>query len=94
MLTLISCNREENVLVGPSVTSNEAEKIAKENFNIIKINRVELRHLSDEELEENPYEEAKDKTPVYFLIKGIDKKQEEITIFINSNEKRINYTNH
>ncbi|WP_375200407.1 hypothetical protein [Bacillus sp. RS11] len=94
MLTLISCNEEDNDLVGPSVTADEAEKIAKENFNITTINSVALRHLSDEELDAIPYEEAKDITPVYFIIKGIDKNQEEIIVFVNSNEKRFNYINH
>lgn len=94
ILTLISCSGEENDMVGPSVTSDEAEEIAKDNFNIITINSVELRHLSDEELDDIPYEEAKDITPVYFIIKGIDKNQEDIIVFVNSNEKRFNYINH
>ena len=94
MLTLISCNEEDNDLVGPTVTSDEAEEIAKVNFNLITINSIELRHLSDAELDGIPYEEAKDKTPVYYVIKGIDKNQEEIIVFVNSNEKRFNYINH
>ena len=81
-------------MVGPSVTPDEAEEIAKDNFNIITINSVELRHLSDEELDNIPYEEAKDITPVYFVIQGLDKNQEEIIVFVNSNEKRFNYIIH
>ena len=94
--TLISCNEEDNDLVGPGpiVTSDEAEEIAKVNYNVITINSVELRHLSDEEFDDIPYKEAKDKTPVYFVIKGIDINQEEIIVFVNSNEKRFNYINH
>ena len=94
MLTLISCNEEDNDSVGPTVTADEAEEIAKVNFNLITINSVELRHLSDEELDDIPYEVAKDKTPVYFVIKGIDKNQEEIIVFVNSNGKRFNCINH
>jgi uncharacterized protein YpmB len=97
MLTLISCSGEDDDLVrpsvGPSVTSDEAEEIAKDNFNIISINSVELRHLSNEEFDDIPYEEAKNITPVYFIIQGIDENQEEITVFVNSNEKKFNYTN-
>lgn len=94
MLTLISCNGEDNDFVGPNVTSDEAEEIAKDNFNVTTIKSIELRHLSDEELDNIPYKEAKDITPVYFIIKGIDKNQEEIIVFVNSNEKRFNYINH
>ena len=74
MLTLISCNGKDDDSKGPgpSVTSDEAVEIAKDNFNIITIDRVEIRHLSDEEFDEIP--------------------QEKITVVVNSNEKKFNYT--
>jgi len=91
ILILISCNEKDDDLLGPSVTSDEAEEIAKNNFNISTINSVELRHLSDKEFDHIPFEEAKDRTPVYFVIKGIDKNKKEVIVFVNSNEKRFNY---
>jgi len=91
ILILISCNEKDDDLLGPSVTSDEAEEIAKNNFNISTINSVELRHLSDKEFDNIPFEEAKDRTPVYFVIKGIDKNKKEVIVFVNSNEKRFNY---
>ncbi len=91
MLILISCSGKDIDLVGPSVTLDEAKEIAKVNYNIITISSVEIKHLGDEEFDDIPYEEAKDITPVYFIITGIDKNQKEIVVFVNSNEKKFNY---
>lgn len=95
MLKLFGCSGEDDDLVapGPSVKSDEAEEIAKNNFNIISVNSVELRHLSDDEFDDIPFDEAKNITPVYFIIHGIDENKQEITVFVNSNEKKFNYTN-
>ncbi|MGE7115074.1 hypothetical protein [Lysinibacillus sp. NPDC047702] len=71
--------------------SDEAEEIAKNNFNISTINSIELRHLSNEEFDNIPFEEAKDRTPVYFVIQGIDITKKEVIVFVNSNEKRFKY---
>lgn len=91
ILILNSCKEKDDDLVGASVTLDEANAIAMNNFNLSTINNVELRHLSDEEFDNIPFEEAKDKTPVYFVIKGIDKNKKEVIVFVNSNEKRFNY---
>lgn len=91
ILILISCNEKDEDWLGPSVTSDEAEEIAKNNFKISTINSVELRHLSEKEFDNIPFAEAKDRTPVYFVIQGIDKNKKEVIVFVNSNEKRFNY---
>lgn len=91
ILILISCNEKDEDLLGPSVTSDEAEEIAKNNFKISTINSVELRHLSEKEFDNIPVAEAKDRTPVYFVIQGIDINKKEVIVFVNSNEKRFNY---
>jgi len=91
ILILISCKEKDGDLVGASVTSDDAKAIATNNFNLSTINNVELRHLSDKEFDNIPFEEAKEKTPVYFVIKGIDKNKKEVIVFVNSNEKRFNY---
>ncbi|AVK85172.1 hypothetical protein C3943_17370 [Lysinibacillus sp. B2A1] len=91
ILILISCNEKDEDLLGPSVTSDEAEEIAKNNFKISTINSVELRHLSEKEFDNIPFAEAKDRTPVYFVIQGIDINKKEVIVFVNSNEKRFNY---
>ncbi len=91
LFILISCKEKDGDLVGASVTSDEANAIAMNNFNLFTINNVELRHLSDEEFDNIPFEEAKDKTPVYFVIKGIDNNKKEVIVFVNSNERNFNY---
>lgn len=88
---LILINEKDEDWLGPSVTSDEAEEIAKNNFKISTINSVELRHLSEKEFDNIPFAEAKDRTPVYFVIQGIDKNKKEVIVFVNSNEKRFNY---
>ncbi|WP_316571448.1 hypothetical protein [Neobacillus sp. YIM B06451] len=62
-------------------------------YNLSTIEKVDIRLLSDDELSKVVPDNAKNLTPVYFVIQGKDKNQNEITVFVNSNDKKINYSN-
>ena len=84
MLFLISAlgctiQEEELPVPGPSVTREEAIAVAKQTFGIIKVNQVEIRHLEPEEWAQVP-EEAKQFTPVYFVIQGQRENGAELTV--------------
>jgi uncharacterized protein YpmB len=89
MFILISCNGD---MVGPSVKQSDAIKIAKDNFNVKTVDKVELRHLTSEEINSMLSEETKKLTPVYFVIQGINDDQKDITVFVNSNNETIIYS--
>lgn len=79
------------MFVGPSVDKYEAVQVANESLNIKKVDQVELRHLSKEELKLVP-DEGKKSTPVYYIIKGTDDKRNKIVVYVSSNDKRTYFS--
>lgn len=99
ILSLFGCSSEEmlykhEVIKGPQVTQSEAKKVAKDKVHISKINKIEIRTLNKWEFDNILSEDAKKLTPVYFVIHGIDKNQKEMTVYVNSNDKKIFYSKH
>ena len=69
---------------GPIVTPEQAEELAKNEYGITKIGKIEVRHLTESELNNLNYEQL-ELTPVYFVIMGLIEK-EQVTVYVSSNE--------
>lgn len=63
----------------PTVTSEQAEEIAKNVYKIKEIDIINRRHLEQVELDERPVS-AYGHTPVYWVIKG---KNDEGTVYVS-----------
>ena len=77
-------------VTGPSVTSEQAEELAMNEYGITKIEKIELRHLTESELN-NLSDEQLELTPVYFVITGLIEK-EKVTVYVSSNEINHHFT--
>lgn len=55
--------------IGVRISHEQAQKISSEKYQVSKMNKVEHRHLSEEEMKLVP-EEAKNKTPIYYVVSG------------------------
>ena len=69
---------------GPAVTPEQAEELAMNEYGITKIEKIELRHLTESELN-NLNDEQLELTPVYFVITGLIQK-EKVTVYVSTNE--------
>ncbi len=69
---------------GPIVTREQAEELAMNEYDITTIEKIELRLLTESELN-NLNDEQLELTPVYFVITGIIQK-ETVTVYVSSNE--------
>jgi len=69
---------------GPMVTPEQAEELAMNEYGITKIEKIEVRHLTESELN-NLNDEQLELTPVYFVITGLIEK-EQVTVYLSSNE--------
>ena len=69
---------------GPMVTPEQAEELAMNEYGITKIEKIEVRNLTESELN-NLNDEQLELTPVYFVITGLIKK-EQVTVYLSSNE--------
>ncbi|ASS73921.1 hypothetical protein CIG75_02295 [Tumebacillus algifaecis] len=87
-----SSNAEQNEIKGPSVTRDVAVQTAKDFFQLIEVEKVELRHLTTEELKQMPME-AKDKTPIYYIVKGKDQTGSKVTVYVSSDNENHHFKN-
>lgn len=69
---------------GPSVKTAQAEELAKNEYGVTKIEKTELRLLTESELN-NLSDEQLELTPVYFVITGMIEK-EQVIVYVSSNE--------
>lgn len=92
MFLLTSCNVEEAKLKEPPVTEPEAEEIAKEDYHIKLINKFGLIELEEDEINKSPLEDAENLTSLYYVIEGITEDEEATTLYINSDDKTLHYT--
>jgi hypothetical protein len=69
---------------GPAVTPEQAKELVINEYGITKIEKIELRHLTESELT-NLSDEQIELTPVYFVITGLIEK-EQVTVYVSSNE--------
>lgn len=81
-----SIDTEQNAIKGTALSHEEAAQVAKEQYHQLVIEQVDLRHLSHDELQQVPTD-AKDKTPVYYVVRGRDQSGSEHTVFVSSNNR-------
>jgi hypothetical protein len=79
---------------GPSVTKDVAIEVAKNNYNVNKIETVELRSLTTEEFNNIISEEARKFTPVYYVVEGKDINDKVVTVFVNSIDTNFSFISH
>ncbi|WP_134684379.1 hypothetical protein [Brevibacillus migulae] len=84
---LIGCTPEP---VGAMVTLEEAKAIASNEYGVKEIKSSELRHLDEKEIQLIP-EEGKEKTPVYYVIHGVNDAGEKIVVYVSSNDQQISF---
>lgn len=75
----------------PLVNEDQAKLVGYESAGLKKINSVAYRALSEEERKLMP-EQAKHLTPVYYVIDGITQEDEQVTLFVSSNNKAHFFT--
>lgn len=73
-----------NYTVGPKVRMDQAKLAAYEKFNAKEIIRTEIKNLTDEEKLNLPAE-AKDKTPLYYIIHIIANSGKMMDVYISTN---------
>lgn len=79
-------NEDESPYIpGAVVTLEQAQEIAKNVYGVTKIETMELRHLTENELLQNINSEQLNLTPVYYVFKAIAEK-EKIIVYVSSNE--------
>lgn len=91
VIALMGCNLEEAKIKEPPVTENEAKEIAKDLYGITLINKIALIELDEDEIDEFLSDEEKGRTSLFYIIEGIDDLKEEVTVYINSDDKSIHF---
>ncbi|MGG1263890.1 hypothetical protein [Brevibacillus laterosporus] len=76
---------------GVKISQEQAEKVSVEKYQMSKVNKVELRQLSEQEMKLVP-EDAKDKTPIYYVVSGVNESGKQINVFVSSNDEGHYYS--
>lgn len=82
-----------NSVKGPSVSEEQAIQIAKSNYSIESVEKLELRNLTEQELRLAP-KDAQQKTPVYYVIQGENNEKKQLVIFVSSNDINTFFIKH
>ncbi|TPG67935.1 hypothetical protein EEL31_04720 [Brevibacillus laterosporus] len=77
---------------GAKISQEQAEKVSLEKYQMSKVNKVELRQLSDQEMKLVP-EDAKNKTPIYYIVSGVNESGKQVTVYVSSNDESHYYSN-
>jgi len=76
ILLLVGCSRA--IKVGPSVSKEQAEKVAKDSYHMAKILKSDIKHISEDFVKQN-------ENPVYFVIEGITEDGKSLIVYVESN---------
>lgn len=76
ILLLVGCSKTTRV--GPSVSMEQAEKVATDYYQMVRISKSDIRHVSEDFVKQN-------ENPVYFVIEGINKDGNSLIVFVESN---------
>ncbi|WP_425800776.1 hypothetical protein ACHOLT_11610 [Desulfitobacterium sp. Sab5] len=76
ILLLVGCSKATKV--GPSVSMEQAEKVATDYYHMVKILKSDIKHISEDFVNQN-------ENPVYFVIEGINKDGRSLIVFVESN---------
>jgi uncharacterized protein YpmB len=82
VLLLVGCS--EGSKTGPSVSLEQAKKVATDYYHMVKISNSEVKYVNEEFVK--PKE-----NPVYYLIEGIDTDGRPIIVFVESNNATKHY---
>lgn len=94
ILALAGCSnlKKQGDVVG-GISDKEALKVAKEKTEITKVESEELKNLEVDldKFFDDPKLMEKSHCPVYWIIKGADKKGESLTVYVNYKKPSIYY---
>ncbi|WHE07390.1 hypothetical protein PGH24_01090 [Thermoanaerobacterium thermosaccharolyticum] len=94
ILALTGCsNLEKQGDVVGGISDKEALKVAKEKAEITKVKSKELKNLEVDldKFFDDPKLMEKSPCPVYWIIKGVDKKGKSLTVYVNYKKPSIYY---
>lgn len=94
LLVSYGCQAEDSQLTAPGtakVTPEQAKELAKDAYGVSEMEELELRLLTESELEYLT-EEQLNFTPVYYVIDGTVENQ-HVKVFISSNEITHHFIN-
>lgn len=80
---------EDDFVVGPSVTIEQAKLVAYEKYQLTKVSTPIFRNVTNDEfiLRSDP----NDLTPHYFVMEGINNQQEKVTVFVSTNQRENSF---
>lgn len=76
LVGLVGCSKGPKT--GPSVSIEQAQKVATGYYHMVKISKSEVKHISENFVKPN-------ENPVYFVIEGINADGRPIIVFVESN---------
>lgn len=87
----IHLNDMKNIVLGPTVDPRDAKLLAYEKYHVKSIDSFTLRGLNDEERKLMP-DEAKNLTPIYYVLNVTDQNNENAIIYVSSNNVEHNFS--
>ena len=78
LLLFVGCS--EGSKTGPSVSIEQAQKVATGYYHMVKISKSEVKLVSENFVKEN-------ENPVYFVIEGISEDGRPLIVFVESNNE-------